>query len=300
MAASKKRVLFFVEPEWAFGSVHYELCKYLWAYAIDGRIVPWNKPHDTQAFMDCVDAADLLVSTPGAVAALTTYNVPPNKMVLIAHHEYDINTYKENPCIDLRDCAGYAVITNRLAEYSKACGIERKPTVTHVGINTNTFYQPVAKSLERVGYAGSWGSGHPVSMKRPHLVQKAAEQAGLSFDAAVWRQNSFTTMPGWYGSVGAVMVASTTEGAGMPSLEAGAAGRLMLTSPVGSWPDRISSAGGIVLPLEEDAYVAEATAHLLFYKNNPEAYRHKCEQIQEHAQSYDWSKVIHEWVELLG
>lgn len=300
MPARKRRVVFFIEPEWAYGSIHYELCKYLWAYDIDCRVMPWLKPYDRGEFTDLVNSVDLVVSNTGVTSALAAYNMPLNKLVLMAHGDFDIDLYVNEPHFDLRDCAGYAVITNRLVGYSQSRGVACVPTVAHVGINTNTFYQPVAKTLERVGYAGAWGDRHSIELKRPYLTERAANQAGLDFHAAVWRQNSFTTMPGWYGSVGAVMVASTNEAACMPSLEAGAAGRLMLTTPVGSWPDRISPTGGIALPLEVDAYVAEATAHLLFYKNNPEAYRHKCEQIQEHAQSYDWSKVIHEWVELLG
>ena len=300
MPARKRRVVFFTEPEWAYGVIHYELCKYLWAHDLDCWVVPWNKVYDKQEFTDLVNSVDLVVSNTGATGALASYDMPLDKLVLMAHGDLDIDNYLKDKHFELRDCAGYAVITNRLVGYSAACGIERVPTVAHVGINTNTFYQPIATALTRVGSAGAWGDRRAVELKRPYLIERAAQQAGLEFHAAVWRQHSFTTMPGWYGSVGAVMIASTNEAAGMPSLEAAAAGRLLLTTPVGSWPDRISPTGGIALPMEEDAYVEEATAHLVFYKNNPEAYRQKCQQIQEHAQSYDWSKVIHEWVELLG
>lgn len=300
MAKHKRRVVFFVEPDWAFGSIHYGLCKYLWAYDIDCRVLPWNRQYDTQEFIDCLPTVDLVVSIPSAVRALSSYGVPPAKLVLVAHGTYDIDIYRNDPCIDVDACTGYAVTSHHLAAYSKACGIGRTPMLASVGINTNTFYQPVSKLLTRVGYAGSWGNGHPLELKRPQLTDCAAQQAGLEFHAAVWRQHSVVTMPGWYGSVGAVMIASTNEGAGLPALEAGAAGRLVLSTPVGHWPERVGNAGGITLPFDADAYVEEATAHLVFYKHNPEAYRQKCQQIQEHAQSYDWSKVIHEWVELLG
>lgn len=299
MVKQKRRIAFYFEPEWAFGSVHYELCKYLWAYDMDCQLIPWNRAYDRQEFKDYVSTVDLIVTCPVSVGVLLDFGVPISKIVLIAHHINDIQRFEHHK-IDLDACAGYAGTTRRIVEFSKASGIARAPSLAHIGINTNTFYQPAAESLTRVGYAGSWGRGHPIENKRPYLVVRAAQQAGLDFHAAVWRQNSFTTMPGWYGSVDAVMVASREEGAALPALEAAAAGRLVLTSPVGSWPDRIGSAGGVVLPLEDEEYVAAGTAHLLFYKNNPEAYQQKCQQIQEHAQSYDWSKVIHEWVELLG
>jgi hypothetical protein len=40
-----KKVAFFFEPDWAFGSVHYELFKYLWNEDYNCHLLAWNKAY---------------------------------------------------------------------------------------------------------------------------------------------------------------------------------------------------------------------------------------------------------------
>ena len=105
-------------------------------------------------------------------------------------------------------------------------------------------------------------------------------------------------MSGFYPSVDAVVIASTEEGAGLPALEASAAGKLVISTSVGLWITKSGNSGHTV-PMEEAEFMSETRKLLEFYKANPEAYREKCLSTQQHAKTYDWSNVIHHWIDLL-
>jgi glycosyltransferase involved in cell wall biosynthesis len=106
-------------------------------------------------------------------------------------------------------------------------------------------------------------------------------------------------MPGFYKSVDSVLIASTEEGAGLPLLEAGAAGKLVISTPVGHY-SRVGNAGANFVPIAEDEFIEKTVEILSYYKANPEQYRQRCLEIQHHAQSYDWKFVIDKWIEILS
>jgi glycosyltransferase involved in cell wall biosynthesis len=105
-------------------------------------------------------------------------------------------------------------------------------------------------------------------------------------------------MPGYNPTVDALIVASTEEGAGLPALEASAAGRLVISTPVGLWQTRRGTSGHTV-PIDEKEFLEETVKLLEFYRANPAAYQEKCSSTQQHAKNYDWSQVIGHWVGLL-
>jgi glycosyltransferase involved in cell wall biosynthesis len=111
--------------------------------------------------------------------------------------------------------------------------------------------------------------------------------------------NSFVTMPGFYKFVDAVIIPSMQEGGGLPSLEAGAAGKLVIGTPVGYWQERVSIFGGIQVPVEEKDFIEFTVTALKYYKDKPNKYREKCYAIREHAKSYDWSNYVEQWVKEL-
>ena len=82
-------------------------------------------------------------------------------------------------------------------------------------------------------------------------------------------------------------------------MEAAAAGRLVIGTPVGHFPLRAYQGGGIIAPAAADKFRAFTAATLRYYKDNPTAYVEKCRSIQEAAQQFDWQYVIGEWVELM-
>ena len=129
------------------------------------------------------------------------------------------------------------------------------------------------------------------------MVEQAAQQAKLTFQAAHGYHNSFVTMPGFYNAVDAVVVASTEEGAGLPALEASAAGKLVISTPVGLWLAKAGSSGHTV-PIEENEFLQATITHLEYYRDNETAYHLKCLDTQEHAKRYDWANVIQHWVTL--
>ena len=120
------------------------------------------------------------------------------------------------------------------------------------------------------------------------------KNAGLELKLAHGYHNSYVTMAGYYPTVDALIVASTEEGAGLPALEASAAGRLVISTPVGLWQS-LSGGTGHTVPIDDARFVEEVTALLEFYRDNADAYQAKCQEIQAHSACYDWSQVIDAW-----
>jgi hypothetical protein len=64
---------------------------------------------------------------------------------------------------------------------------------------------------------------------------------------------------------------------------------------VGLWKS-LSGGTGHTVPIDERRFVEETTALLEFYRDNADAYLHKCISTQQHARRYDWSQVVDSWV----
>ena len=99
-------------------------------------------------------------------------------------------------------------------------------------------------------------------------------------------------MPDFYRTVDAVLISSISEGAGLPVMEAAAAGRLVIGTPVGHFPLKAYQGGGIIAPIEAEKFKEFAVATLRYYKENPAAYVEKCRSIQEAARKFDWEYSI--------
>ena len=109
----------------------------------------------------------------------------------------------------------------------------------------------------------------------------------------------YLAMPGYYKTVDALIMASIEEAAGMPMLEAAAAGRLCIGTPVGYFAEHGLRGGGHLVGLDEENFVKETVDILQHYKYNDDAYKKKCLEIQEYArENYDWSKVVDQWIKL--
>jgi glycosyltransferase involved in cell wall biosynthesis len=295
----ESRVAFYIEPEWAFGAIHYELTKYLFAHGINATVLNWEKVYNAQEIAELADNIDLFVSSPyGIDILITRYGVRPEQCVAVAHARWDLNhLIKYDPAVVDR-LHGYSVVSDWLATESVNAGISRIPAVTPVGINYNSFYAAPSKNLQTVGFAGATDNVHR-DIKRYWLAEQAARNAGLEFKLAHGYHTSYATMPGYYKTVDALLVASTEEGAGLPALEASAAGRLVISTPVGIWKSHAGNSGHTV-SIDEVEFVKQTVELLDFYKNNPEAYVEKCVSTQQHARQYDWSTVISQWVLLLS
>ena len=294
-----KQVVFFTETEWAFGVIHYELTKYLFGYGVNATVMPWNKQYSLLEVAELSDKIDYFVATPYGVAILIdSYQVAPEKCIAVAHARMDIECIMTFLPEYRARLAGYAVVSDWLRQQSADLGVERIPAVTPVGINYKSFFAWPSRQLQTVGYAGAINPDNiHRHIKRPWLVESATRAAGLELKIAHGYHNSWVTMPGYYKSVDCVIVASTEEGAGLPALEAAAAGKLVISTPVGIWLARADDSGHTV-PIEETEFVRQTVELLNYYKNSPDEYQIKCAATQQHAGRYDWANVIQSWVEL--
>jgi glycosyltransferase involved in cell wall biosynthesis len=291
-----KKVIFYTEALWAFGSLHSELCKVLYGQGVNAILMDWKIPY-TVAEMQEIDATGPIWCTePHAIEVLVKqYGISPSRIVLICHSIADVEWAMDN--INPDEYRQFIVISNFLAGVAADRGY--MPWVQHIGANVHDFDYHHATELRRVGYAGTTRAEYAEN-KRPELIQRACEIAGLEFVTAEHYHNTFVTMPGFYKTVDAVVVASRHEGDGMISLEAGAAGRLVLSTPVGHWPELCENGGGITLPTDPDGIVEALVAHFTYFKDNPQEFAYICSGIQQYAKRYDWSKVAPAWAHLLS
>ena len=282
----------FTEPEWAFGSIHYELTKNLFERGINATVLNWERSYQKQEIAELAANIDFFHSSPyGVNVLIKKYAIKPEQCVATVHAKWDINHLVEyGPDMVIR-LHGYTAVSDWLVEQSAHAGIARVPQVTPVAINYDTFYHEPSKQLRIVGYAGAI-SGVNLQIKRLHLVEQAVRNAGLELKIAHGQHNSYVTMAGFYPTVDALIVASSEEGAGLPALEASAAGRLVISTPVGLWKN---GNNGHTVPIEEGRFLEETTVLLKHYKDNSGAYVDKCLSTLEYAKKYDWSQVVDKW-----
>ena len=295
-----KKIVFFTEPEWAFGIIHYELIKYLFQHNINATVLNWFTNYTTEEIQELVKSIDYFVSTPHGIGILIDrHGIQPEKCVVVAHAALDLQHFSWFTADNQARVHNYGVVSNWLADQSQILGISRTPLVAPIGINYHAFYTQPSAELRTVGYAGAINPDNiHKHIKRPWLVEQVTAQAGLVFKTAHAYHKSWVTMPGFYQAVDAVIVASTEEGAGLPALEASAAGRLVISTPVGIWLAKAGTSGHTV-SIAESEFMSETLSLLNFYRDNPTAYRLKCESTQAHAECYDWSQVVGNWLELL-
>lgn len=296
----QKRIVFYIEPEWAFGNIHYELTKYLFEKGVNTTILPWTRDYTLQEISELGNYTDFIVSTPyGIDNLMKVFGIAPEKCIAMVHAVLDLQHLAKFSQDILDRFHKYAVVSDWLLLQNNKLGIGRTPEVVPIGINYNTFLATPSKELKSVGFAGAYFSGVHLDIKRSWLVEQVCRDTGLSLKIAQAYNNSFVTMPAFYNSVDAVIVASTEEGAGLPALEASASGKLVISTPVGLWKD-LAGHSEHTVPIDQAEFVEKTTALLNFYKQHSDVYQLKCTQTQQHARLYDWSNVVDRWAELLS
>ena len=310
-----KRIIFYTESEWAFGSIHYELSKYLFSHGVNAEVLPWNRQYRKAEMTELAGMVDTFVTSPQGYTKLADhYKINPKRIIMIVHARLDlVDLIKQKGLGEFTKPKQLVVISKHLQLLAKELGVKRIPKLLYLGVNTDLYMTAPSTSLQTVGYAGAFhireefdddliDSDYQAqnSLKRAYLVQEAAQKAGLKLRVAQLYHNSFVTMPGFYRKVDCVVVSSSQEGAGLPALEAAAAGRLVISTPVGHWPERALKGGGLSVPIDEKQFVAETAKLLLFYKDHPKEFAEKCRAIQKYAKGYDWNEVISDWIKLLA
>ncbi len=300
-----KRIVFYIDSEWAFGQIHYELAKVLFDKGIDASVLPWQNPYTPQEMSELAAVTDIFVTNPNGYHTLRRdYAITDQQIIVVAHAVYDLDyLYKCDGATAFDHVKEFVVVSKFLQRTAKNMGITRQPTLLNLGINTRRYAGPPAASLATIGIAGKYHRVDPhtgYDLKRGSLIEQCAQECGLAVKVAERYHNSFVTMAGFYQTVDCVIIASTEEGAGLPALEAAAAGRLVISTPVGHWPELAKNAGGIEVPVEEQAFKKAVIKILKDYQSNPIAFAKKCKDIQKHAASYDWSNVADSWAKLLS
>lgn len=300
MTIKKNRIVFYTEPEWAFGVIHNELTKYLFVHGINSTVLSWHKNYSVDEIQELSNNINYFVANPYGIAKLIDgFGIPPEKCIVVAHAVrdlHDLMTFSED---NRKRLHAYGVVSDWLLEQSVLLNMDIHPTVVSIGINYESFFSEPSRELKTVGYAGTI-SPHAIHshIKRFELIKKVTEKVNLPLTTATTYHNSYVTMQGYYKTVDAVIVASTEEGAGLPALEASAAGKLVISTPVGIWLKK-SNGTGHTVPIDQELFLKETEKILTYYKFNSESYRETCLQTQKHAKLYDWSNVIEHWVNLL-
>ena len=297
-----KKVIFFTENAWAFGSIHHSLSKLLYSHDILADVLDWSIPYTIEEMNQIAANYDYFVTVPMAVDALMSYGIPHAKMIVIAFGQWDILKANEKFGTDIYDkFHSYAVVSEGLKTSSRESGIARVPVVTPLGIIVDNFIRPVASHLETLGYASSISHENidGIDIKRGHLVETIAKETNTTL--RMNQKFNYLGMPSFYKSVDAVIMTSIEESVGLPMMEAAAAGRLTLGTPVGYYEKNAIPSGGILLPLDAQELTIKAIEQIELYKNNPAKFQKTCQKIQDYARAhYDWSHHINSWAKLLS
>ena len=298
-----RSVLFFTENEWAFGQIHHALIKRLWSNGIYAHLLDWSKPYNLREFRNIAARFDLFVTTPCRIGMLVNqYGVPPSKIVAMAHAAKDIYWGIDGVGTAFFDqLGGYAVNHPDLIEISKTYGISRVPTLLNVGIDFDFYYAPVCGSLQTLGYAGAITHFEITGRecKRAQLAQAVAEAAQLPIETSTQKDERlhFLAMPAFYSGIDCLLVPSMSETAGLPALEAAAAGKLVISTNVGYFDGSF----GEICQMEGTAFFEDAIGHINRHRQDENLYRYVCEYSQQYVRdNFDWSVLMNEWLNVLS
>lgn len=299
---------FFIHGDWAYGSIHHELTKQLFVENINSVVLPWEIRYTPEEFIEYDRTVDVYITAPQGTHYLCVQKkyTKPEKCITVFHSLLDLLHFVNNfDTALIQQCNRFAAVSEFLIDQARSMNINVDIAHLPLGINYQRFYSPVSESLRTIGYAGIFHErsefaqavpyDHPGLVKRSYLAKEIADELAMNFKLAVGYHNNFVTMSGYYPTIDALLCTSINEGAGLPVLEAAAAGKLVLTTRVGHYREKITPFGAIPLPMDESILKQTAKQILKFYKNNPTAYKEKCLSIQEHAKKYDWKNYITLW-----
>lgn len=291
------KVVFYFENEWAFGAVHNELNKRLFKYGISSQILHWGKQYTRQEIQELDKHIDFWVTNPhGAQSGLLTYGVNSKRIAIVLHHPVEIAQLEE---IALKsEFLGVAAIEILMHKQLISKGFSDSSFLP-VRISVDQYRRSTAmpSKLTKIGFAGASTSRHDPKIKRFYLVEKTMRRYPLQFLVADTYHNSWITNQSFYSQVDAVIIASTAEGVCMPLMEGGAAGSLVLTTPVGCYQELITTRGADVLGMEDEDFTHTLEEKLDLYMANPNLFKDRCDEISEHASTYDWEFELYRWIE---
>lgn len=298
------RLLFFGYTARSHGRVYYDLSKRLYDRGYIADILDWQADH-TSHIAKLASYYDLFITSLDGVSVLVDhYQIPYERIIALSHGDYDIHILIDQKGFEpFARFAAYGVVSPGLMSSSLNLGVTRIPAIVPLGIDFAEFYAEVPERLVTVGYASTISvvSKYGVELKREHLARECAEEAGLEYRRSALPETYLRPvgMPEFYRSVDAVLVPSLQEGAGLPAMEAAAAGRLVISTPTGHFALNAARGGGIVAPLDGSKFKTFAAAKLRYYRDDPAGFVAACRKIQQAARQFDWQYAIDEWIELI-
>lgn len=297
------RVIFYTENAWAFGNIHQTLCQLLRPLGVDAVLLDWHQQHSTDTFQLLMQCQHVFVTMPPAVSVLhQRYGVPLHRIVSVAHGQWDLRlAHQQQGSEFYQQLAGHAVVSENLRACSAELGIAVAPAVLTLGVDFHRFARPSAQQLRTVGYAGAQAvkNFQGTEIKRGYLVQQLMQQLP-ALQLLQHQHYAWPAMPAYYAQLDALLVSSSEEGAGLPAMEAAAAGRAVLSTSVGyvaQWP---AESGVIQLPMAAAQYQQAAVQQLQHWQQDPAVFARHCAQLQQFAQDQlDWSHHVQRWAEFL-
>jgi glycosyltransferase involved in cell wall biosynthesis len=297
-----KKVLFYTQNRWAFGSIHHGLCKELYKHGIYANLLDWTIPYLQHEFDFLNRTYDVFVTTPEAVIPLHHRGIALDKIVSIAHGQWDILLARRDYGVDFYSrLKGYGVISDVLKNKSIEFGVSRIPDIVKLGIHADVYKQNISAGLSVVGYAGMKETINffGEEIKRGKLVEQAVE--GINVELRSFPEMNHLCMPSYYGIVDCVVMSSTEEAGGLPMMEAAAAGRLTIGTPVGYYADDAIQSGGVLVSIDPNNFINETKEAILRYKQYNQLYQSTCAKIQEYAiENFNWPDRIESWINLLS
>lgn len=292
------KLLFFIDPNWAFGMIHQPLVKHLTAKGHIADIISWYVGYQRDEMRLIADRYDRVVTiASGVKVAMQDYGIPPEKLIVFSYSDYDIVKVQQEGISSaiFEKFAAYGVPSHNLLSISLSLGITRIPSVLPIGLDMAKYDGPIPEKLSIVGYgtALSRKNHYGVEFKRGALAEECAKAAGLEFKPA--HAFNYLAVPGYWQTVDCLLASALYETAPIPQLEAAASGRLVLSSAVGNTAE-LACAGIVeLIPSNERLFREVAINKLKEYAGNPEAFRATCEQAREGVSMYDWKKVLPLW-----
>jgi hypothetical protein len=301
-----RKILFFTSTVWALGVIHASLAKRLFAHGIHADVLDWRASYTKEEFQHLMRVYDYFLVTPDSLNILHTdahYGVPLNRIFTIAHHVEDLVVARQRMgSLDfLSEVAGLAAVSDDIAvDAATRLGVTRAFKLVTNGVETAMFDGPPATSLNAVGHVGphklEWDNVK--DCKRPELLEKALQ--GLPLVHKQQPRQHYMAMPSRYWDIDATLVTSAYESCGLPALETAAAGRLVVSTPTGYFRKHYQGLGALC-SMEPEAFVKDARAILLHYKDSPQRYRERCQTAQDYCrQHFDWSTTLSSWLEVFA
>lgn len=308
-----RRILFFVDSEWAFGNIHNSLRKCLYP-EYDCDLLCWSKVYTAETFKYLIDKYDLFWSTPaGAFALHSSYGVPNEKLVGLAHHDFDISSPIEKSRADqlngyvgspkhFADLRGFAVVGKKLLTTSIAYGVSRLPTILPMGLHTREYVRPMSTEVKRMGYFGRLErfDHRDFDSKRGRLAIAAAEKTGMTLYAPQFQKDiHYLATSQMYRDIDLLMFCSLQEGQPCTAFEALASGVPVLGTAAGVFDELAEFGGGGVLPYDENAFLEQAVEVIQALQADHALYAKMHEAALATSKNFDWAVLKPTWLEYL-